>query len=104
MGMNEQALADLRQMTAEMLATTRSLAPTLAALDGRLDQLERAHIRTEAAIATLAEKLTEKHSGLAELEKRVKSLEDDRIRVKAWAALIALLGGIGSFLAGHLWK
>jgi hypothetical protein len=86
-------------MTAEMLATTRSLAPTLTALDGRLDQVEKAHIRTEAAIAALTTKLCT----LDDQEHRVKSLEDDRIRVKAWAALIALLGSIGASFVGHFW-
>lgn len=96
---NGVQLAELHVMTAEMLATTRSLAPTLTALDGRLDQVERANIRTEAAIARLTEKLVK----LDEQEHRVKSLEDDRIRVKAWAALVALLGSVGAFLLGHFW-
>jgi septal ring factor EnvC (AmiA/AmiB activator) len=96
---NAQLIVEVKQMTAEMLTTTRSLAPTLAALDGRLDQVEKAHIRTEAAIAALHEKLGK----LDEQEHRVKSLEDDRIRVKAWAALIAFMGSIAAFLVGHFW-
>lgn len=92
-------IAELHVMTSEMLAATRSLAPTLTALDGRLDQVEKANIRTEAAIAVLTTRLGK----LDEQEHRVKSLEDDRIRVKAWAALIALLGSVGAFLLGHFW-
>lgn len=99
----DEQMSDLRQMTAEMLATTRSLAPTLAALDGRLDQVERANIRTEAAIAALSEKLSDKLGSIGKLELRVKSLEDDRIRVKAWAALIAFGGTVVAFLVGHFW-
>ena len=97
---NSVQIAELHMMTAEMLAATRSLAPTLTALDGRLDQVEKANIRTESAITALTTRLGK----LDEQEHRVKSLEDDRIRVKAWAALIALLGSFGAFLLGHFWS
>lgn len=96
-------LGEIRLMTAEMLATTRTLAPTLAALDARLDQLERANIRTEGAIAALAEKLDDKLDRLGKLEQRVKSLEDDRIKLKAWAGLLAALAATGGFLVEHFW-
>lgn len=100
-------------MTSEMLGSIRALAPisdvikthaaqvdrALELLDGRLDQVERAHIRTEATLAGLFEKLNQ----LERHEARLKSLEDDRVRVKAWAALIAFLGSIAAFLIGKLW-
>jgi hypothetical protein len=103
---NDQ-LGELR--AAEVLGTMRALAPlpetfrahadridrALGALDARLDLVERAQIKLDATIGALS---------LEEQEHRIKSLEDDRIRVKAWAALIAFLGSIGAFLAGHFWK
>jgi hypothetical protein len=105
---NDQ-LNELRAMTAELLAAMRALAPlpetfrahadridrALGALDARLDLVERAQIKLEATIGTLK---------LDEQEQRIKSLEDDRIRVKAWTALIAFLGSIGAFFAGRFWS
>jgi hypothetical protein len=35
-------------------------------------------------------------------EERIRSLEDDRLRVKAWAALIVFAGSIAAFLVGKL--
>jgi hypothetical protein len=101
-------LVELSQMTAELLGAMRALAPlpdafkthteridrALELLDARLDQVERAHIELKATLSVLK---------LDEQERRIKSLEDDRTRVKAWAALIALLGSIGAFLLGHFW-
>ncbi len=99
-------LSELKQMTSEMLGSMRALAPlpdalkthtekidlAVGALDGRLDQLERAHIKIEATLEMLATH-----------EERIKSLEDDRTRLKAWAALIAFLASIGAFVVGKLW-
>jgi hypothetical protein len=102
-------LAELRALRAELMPAIHALAPLPAALqahseridralevlDGRLDQVERAQIKLEATLGALK---------LDEHERRLKSLEDDRIRVKAWAALIAFLGTIGAFILGKLWK
>lgn len=61
-------------------------------MDARLDQVECVHIELTATLSAL------KHD---EQQHWIKSLEDDRTSVKAWAALIALLGSIGAFIAGH---
>jgi Mg2+ and Co2+ transporter CorA len=102
-------LAELRALRAEIMSALRALAPlpdslkihadrvdrALELLDGRLDQVERAQIKLEATLGALK---------LEDMERRIKSLEDDRTRVKAWAALIALLASVGAFIVGRIWK
>jgi hypothetical protein len=34
---------------------------------------------------------------------RIRSLEDDRLRIRAWAALIMFSGSIAAFFAGKFW-
>jgi hypothetical protein len=84
----EPLVAELRSMRSEMLLALGALAPlpdalrahtervdrALDVLDGRLDQVERAQIKLDATLGALK---------LDEQERRIKSLEDDRIRVKA---------------------
>jgi len=36
-------------------------------------------------------------------EDRIRSLEDDRLRMKAWGALIVFVGGLAAFLVERLW-
>ena len=93
---NSAQLAELHLMTAEMLTATRSLAPTLAALDGRL-------AKTEMALAVITTRIEPKLEDVDKHELRIKSLEDDRTKIKAWAALIAFLGTISAFLVGKFW-
>lgn len=42
-------------------------------------------------------------AAIARVEERLRSLEDDRLRVKAWAALIVFAGSVGAFLLGKFW-
>jgi hypothetical protein len=37
-------------------------------------------------------------------DQRIRSLEDDRLRVKSWAALIMFVGTVAAFLIGKFWR
>lgn len=53
-------------------------------------------VRTRRALKAMAAKL-EKY------EKRIRSLEDDRLKLKAWAALLMFAGNSAAFFVGHFW-
>lgn len=107
-------LLELRQMMGEALGLVRPLAPlaeavrahaervdrALEALDRRLDQAERSHLELKVTLGAMQDRLV----AIKEHDARIKSLEDDRIRVRAMAALIGVLVSIGAFIAGKLWK
>jgi len=40
---------------------------------------------------------------LEKFEGRIRSLEDDRLKVKAWAALIVFAGSVAAYIIGRFW-
>ncbi len=122
--LNAQALqiAELRRGM-ELMATKFDRA--LELLDNRIALVECSHVKTDSTLVTLENRVAEAFAGATRLvdqldeafekrsakhdgaidkqEARIKSLEDDRLRVKAWVALIALLSSVAAFLVGKFW-
>jgi tetrahydromethanopterin S-methyltransferase subunit G len=106
-------ISELRRWSTDLGAVHTKLDDTLGELNDRLREVEVNNARFEATVSTLSTRIGEAFGSSTkridkvetEVERletslvaRIGSLETDRTRVKAWAALIGFLAAIAGWL------
>ncbi len=106
-------IKEIQRRTAQMNTAAAKLDTALGTLNEELAEMrlererekhERVLLATRVTneIDTMKGRLVSSEEAKSEHSERLKSLEVDRTRVKAWAALIGLLAGIGAWLLARL--
>ncbi|MGN6103745.1 MAG: hypothetical protein ACTHU0_01450 [Kofleriaceae bacterium] len=104
---------ELLRRATDMGQRAEKLDDAIKELSGRIHASDLTHAKLEAAVQTLSARVGDviasvntridrQEVSLAALAVRVISLETDRVRVKAWAALIGALAGVATVVVGWL--
>lgn len=105
-------IAELRGWATSINDAAKKLDAAVVQLTAELQEMRLDRVKQSAALEALETRVTTEVAAIRkELEAvteradkasgRIESLEHDRIRVRAWAALIGLLAGLLAWLAGH---